>query len=190
MLDYKLTTPNQTNLDLTVAHRSMPGRPCLYHSAPLPQFIPCGFHKGMPFLVTFAAKRFQIARVVRAVLGQFEDVVTMTVLVCNRIAAVLARTTVALVNVLFEFYPHVNRRATVPGETDIRDCIYCECSHTLPLRTLPLRTVPGLTSPSLIVPDPHHKVEAIPHPTLPCHAPHPRTTVNPRHKGFICEPQT
>lgn len=126
-------------------HRLTPTVPeSLWHTVPLPQFIPCRFHKGMPFLVTFTAQRLQVGWMISTMFGQLKDMVTVAILVWHRMQAVLTDALVPLVYKLFELYPIINLRTTVPRETHAGNFIYCESSHALPFRTdfLPRLTLP------------------------------------------------
>ena len=113
----------------------------------------------MAVLMTIAAKGFQVGRMVRAILGQFENVVAMTVDIFGRFTASLTDAIIAGVNVLLEWYPQVYRWTPIPGEPQTGDFSYCESYHTLPFLAMPCPTKPDPdrpchTAPSQTLPDP------------------------------------
>jgi len=84
-------------------------------------------------------QRFQVRRMVSPVFAQLKDVVTMTLLVWRGQFAILAQTTIALVDELLERYPQVNAHSPVPLKTLVKS-VYFESCHTLPNPTEPKLT--------------------------------------------------
>lgn len=121
--------------------------------------------------MTLLAQGFQIGRVISAMLGQLKDVVTVAVLIGDRIKAVLTDALITVVDVLLELDPIVNPWTPIPGETHIRNIGYCESCHTLPLQPVPRRA-----TSRLCLPHPHRK--EYPYLALPYHKSPDRTVQN------------
>jgi hypothetical protein len=102
------------------------------------------------------------------ILRQFKSVVTMAILIRNRIVAILADAFIALVNVLLEFEPAIKTRPPVPREAHIWNVIYRkESSHTSPDNTLPNRAIhcAHRTPPRMTLTTKSEPYLAQPHPT-------------------------
>lgn len=129
--------------------------------------------------MAFPAKRFQIRRVVCAMFGQFKDVMTMAILVWNRLKAVLTNAFIPLVHKLLELDPVVNLRATVPGEAYTGNVNYLKVCHALPKLSAPCRTGPPHALHCLVF-SCHalatKRNPASPHPASPGQAQRNRTT--------------
>lgn len=130
---------------------------------------------------------FQIRWVIAAAFAKFKNMVTVAFLIGRRLLAILANTTIAHIDVLFQ--PDPQRRlivvySPIPGEAITWKFIYRESCHTLPCLTTPRIAAQSLTLPSLSSPHPYHKRggyldHALPHRTSPDQTP-PRQTSPPR----------
>ena len=98
------------------------------------------------------AQRFEIGWEIRSMFIEFKDVVTVAILVWSRITAILADTTIALVDVLLQRYPEVDRHPRVPGEALTRNFSYCESCHALPYLAMPDPASPNPSAPSRALP--------------------------------------